>query len=233
VTPERRGDSIEERIRSLPRDARDRAEYGQVGPASVDEVAPSPVLRWSRRARWIALASLAIAEVVLWTRAISWYPSLPERFPIHFDAAGAPDRWSARGPSWFLLPALSLGILAIFALIAWSIGPLARGAPGLVNVPRKDLFMRLPPAARERVLVPTRAYLVWVVSLVTWLFVWIVEGTARVAVGQAATLSSWPVLAFLALVLTTLVPLYAATSRVMKDAASRGMKDAASREDTP
>ena len=142
-----------------------------------------------------------------------------------FDAAGAPDRWSARGPSWFLLPALSLGILAIFALIAWSIGPLARGAPGLVNVPRKDLFMRLPPAARERALVPTRAYLVWVVSLVAWLFVWILEGSARVAVGQAATLSSWPVFVFLALVLTTLVPLYAATSRVMKDAASR--------EDTP
>lgn len=224
MTPERRRDSIEERIRSLPgdaRDPRDRAEHGQVGPASVDEVATSPVLRWSRRVQWLALASLAIAEVVLWTRAIRWLPELPARFPIHFNASGTPDGWSESRATWFLLPALSLAIVALFGLIAWSIGPLARGAPGLVNVPRKDLFLRLSPAGRRAVLAPTRAYLVWIVSLVTWLFVWIVEGTARVAVGQAATLSSWPVFVFLAVTLATLVPFYTATARAIADEARR------------
>jgi hypothetical protein len=51
--------------------------------------------------------------------------------------------------------------------------------------------------------------------------VWILEGSARVAVGQAATLSSWPVFVFLALVLGTLLPFYLSTSRAIQEAAKR------------
>lgn len=120
-----------------------------------------------------------------------------------------------------MLPALSLGILAFFTLIAWSIRPLSQSAPGLVNVPRKDLFVRLSPAGRAVVFAPTRAFLAWVISLVAWLFVWILEGSARVAVGQEATLSSWPVFVFLGLIVTTLVPFYVATSRAIVTAAAR------------
>lgn len=171
-----------------------------------------------------SLASIALAEIVLWTRAIQWFPQLPARFPVHFDISGAPDRWSERGAAWFLLPALSIAILAFFGLIAWSIGPMCRGAPGLVNVPRKDLFVRLSPSGRESVLAPTRAFLAWVVSLVAWLFAYILEGTALVAVGRETTLPAWPVFAFLALVLITLIPFYRATSRaVLAEAVREGI----------
>jgi hypothetical protein len=200
--------SIEARIRASESDAVRLAGHARAS-------------RWSRRVFAACVASLALAEAVLWSRALWWFPQLPERFPVHFNASGAPDRWSERGASWFLLPGLSLGIIAFFALIAWSIKPLVHGAPGLVNVPRRDLFVRLSAAGREVVLAPTRAYLAWVISLVAWLFVWILEGSARVAVGQAATLSSWPVFVFLALVLGTLLPFYLITSRAIQDTAKR------------
>lgn len=177
--------------------------------------------RWSRRVLAVCVALIVLAEVTLWVRAILWFPKLPERFPVHFNAAGTPDRWSERGATWFMLPALSLGILAFFTLIAWSLRPLTQSAPGLVNVPRKDLFVRLSPAGRAVVLAPTHAFLAWIMSLVVWLFVWILEGSARVAVGQDATLSSWPVFVFLGLVVTTLVPFYVATSRAIVSAAAR------------
>ncbi|MFM1869202.1 MAG: hypothetical protein RL591_2610 [Planctomycetota bacterium] len=177
--------------------------------------------RWSRRVFAACVASLLLAEVTLWSRALWWFPQLPERFPVHFNASGTPDRWSERGAAWFLLPGLSLGIIAFFGLIAWGIKPLVHGAPGLVNVPQKDLFVRLSAAGREVVLAPTRAYLAWVISLVAWLFVWILEGSARVAVGQAATLSSWPVFVFLALILGTLLPFYLITSRAIQETAKR------------
>ncbi|MFM7260962.1 MAG: DUF1648 domain-containing protein [bacterium] len=176
-------------------------------------------VRRAQRVFGASIASIALAETVLWTRAIQWFPQLPERFPIHFDISGAPDRWSDRGAGWFLLPALSIAILAFFALIAWSLGPMCRGAPGLVNVPRKDLFLRLSPAGRESVLAPTRAFLAWVVSLVAWLFAFILEGTALVAVGRATTLPVWPVFVFLVLVFVTLIPFYRATSRAVLAAA--------------
>ena len=177
--------------------------------------------RWLRRVFAVCATSLVLAEVTLWSRALWWFPQLPKRFPVHFNAAGTPDRWSESGASWFLLPSLSLGIVGFFALIAWSIKPLVRSAPSIVNVPRKDLFVRLSPEGRDVVLAPTRAFLAWVISLVAWLFVWILEGSARVAVGQDATLSSWPVFVFLAIVLGTLVPFYLTTSRAIQTAAER------------
>jgi len=193
-------------------------EPHQGNPRNRSDSSASPV---AQRLFVASLASIAVAEIVLWTRAIQWFPSLPERFPVHFDISGAPDRWSERGAAWFLLPALSIAILAFFGLIAWSIGPMCRGAPGLVNVPRKDLFVRLSPAGRETVLAPTRAFLAWVVSLVAWLFAYILEGTALVAVGRETKLPAWPVFVFLALVFLTLIPFYRATSRAVLVAAER------------
>lgn len=172
----------------------------------------------------VLLVLVAIAQATLWWRVIAWSSQLPQRFPIHFDSAGNPDGWSTNRAVWFLLPAISLVLLAIFGgIIAWT-GSLARSAPGIVNVPRKDLFLKLSPEGRVAVLGPTRVFLAWMLVLVTALFLFIVEGSARVAVGQATTLPSWPVFIFMGCVFATLPFMLIATTRAIdRQAASEGV----------
>ena len=170
------------------------------------------------------LALVAIVQAALWWRVIAWSSQLPERFPIHFDFAGKPDGWSTNRAVWFLLPAISLALVALFGgIIAWT-GSLARSAPGIVNVPRKDIFVKLSPEGRAAVLAPTRVFLAWMLMLITALFIFIVEGSARVAVGQAATLPSWPVFVFLGCVFATLPFMMIATTRAIdRRAAEEGV----------
>lgn len=170
------------------------------------------------------LALVALAQAALWWRVASWSAQLPERFPIHFNLAGTPDGWSTNRAVWFLLPAISLVMVALFGgLIAWT-ASLARSAPGIVNIPRKDLFLRLSPDGRAAVLGPTRVFLGWMLLLITALFIFIVEGSARVAVGEAVTLPSWPVFVFLGVVFATLPAMMIATTRAIgRQAALEGV----------
>lgn len=75
--------------------------------------------------------------------------------------------------------------------------------------------MKLSPEGRAAVLAPTRVFLAWMLVLITALFVFIVEGSARVAVGQVATLPSWPVFVFLGCVFATLPAMLIATTRAI------------------
>jgi hypothetical protein len=170
------------------------------------------------------LALVAVAQAALWWRVFAWASQLPERYPIHFDFAGKPDGWTTKRAVWFLLPAISLALLALFGgIIAWT-GSLARSAPGIVNVPKKDLFVKLSPDGRAAVLAPTRVFLAWMLVLITALFIFIVEGSARVAVGQATTLPSWPVFVFLGCVFATLPAMMIATTRAIdRRAAEEGV----------
>ena len=94
-----------------------------------------------------------------------------------------------------------------------------------MNVPSKELFLQLSPAARLRAVArPTQVFLLWTLFLMSLLFLWIVEGTARVAVGGAATLPSWPVFVFLGLEMVT-VPVYliGVIGRVKREADAEGV----------
>lgn len=67
------------------------------------------------RGRFISTA-LLVAMVAAAARVLADVP-LAAPLAIHFDAAGTPDGWA---PAWFallLIPALSLGMLALFALL--------------------------------------------------------------------------------------------------------------------
>lgn len=66
-----------------------------------------------------------------------------------------------------------------------------------------------------QVLLPTATYLRWVGLLLILLFTYIVEGTARVAVGQVDKLPLWPVLLFLAGVLGALPVMIKTTKRAI------------------
>jgi hypothetical protein len=171
-----------------------------------------------------------LAQAALWARAIWWFGRLPERFPIHFDGAGNPDRWTERGiASWFGLALIPLGIVIFLGAIAVFLAPLTNSAPALVNVPRKDLFLRLSPAGRARIARPTQAFLCWTAGLVSVLFLYIHDGTARVAVGEWTVLPVWPVFAFLAGVMLPLPFYWVATKRTIERAAREEGVEAAGR----
>ena len=156
---------------------------------------------WNTTATWvrIGLAALAAAHGAIWWRALAWWPQLPEQIPIHFNAAGEPDRWVERSAAaWFFAPALMVALCLFIGGIARWIDRLATHTPGMLNIPRKDLFLRLSPAARCEVVLPTRSLLVWVLVGVNLLGLTIVEGMGRVAVVGEATVSILPVVAFVA-----------------------------------
>jgi uncharacterized membrane protein len=87
---------------------------------------------------WLLLAFLALAIYLGMT--------LPDRYPVHFDLSGEPTRWEDRGPGmWILLVAvavMSFGKLHLFQRLL-----LTNPDTTLLNVPHKELFLRLP---RER-----------------------------------------------------------------------------------
>lgn len=153
---------------------------------------PTPA-RWSLH----GLALIAPWVVALWLGA-----SLPDRYPMHFDATGTPDRWAGPGHGeWYLLP----GIATFVQLMLFGAGALARfcalRAPKFVNVPAKAAFVQLPPAARVRCLAPMVDLLAVIAGLVSLLFARIMHGTWQVATGERATLAPWDALVFIGLIL--------------------------------
>jgi hypothetical protein len=170
----------------------------------------------------LAILVVVLLQAVIWWRAASWYPQLPEQIPMHFDGSGTPDRWSPKSVgAWFMLPGLSLGMLVFLGAIVWGMGALVRHTPGLCDMPKKDLFLKLSPEGRMAVVAPTRAFLLASLALFQGMFVWGVEGSARVAMGTSATLAVWPVFVVVGGMFVLLVPYFIATGRAIEREARR------------
>ncbi|MBA4158659.1 MAG: DUF1648 domain-containing protein [Gemmatimonadetes bacterium] len=103
---------------------------------------------------WINLLLLA---GVIAVAALTWR-MLPDRIPVHFGIDGQPTRWS--GPSvlaWFGLPIITV---LLVAFIYWMAGRLPE-RPHLVNMPRKDSFLALPPSRRAPVMERIQEFMYW------------------------------------------------------------------------
>ena len=168
-----------------------------------------------RRALFACIGLLVIGQALIWWRALAWYPHLPDKIPMHFNGSGRPDRWDDRGPAWFLLPGMSTALLVLFTLISHFIGYMVVRMPMLVNMPNKELFVRLSPVGRLRVVAPTRVFLLWTMAMMTFLFAYIVDGSARVAIKEADTLPWWPMLLFMGGIFGGMVPFLLLTSRLI------------------
>jgi ABC-type Na+ efflux pump permease subunit len=152
----------------------------------------------------VALAILALMAV--WALAVALWPRLPERFPVHYDIRGVPDRWDTRDPlSWYALPLIDTVLSALLLLVGAFIPGFAARWPELVNVPQKEKFVRLPPEARARALRPAQSMLAVLVFLMNGLFVYLVWGSWAVATGQRSTLGAWIMIPFFAGVIGLLV----------------------------
>jgi uncharacterized membrane protein len=92
---------------------------------------------------WIVANLMILGGMALF---VVWsFPSLPERYPVHFDINGIPNRWVAGdSKEWFFV----LGISALLNAVFIGTGFAIKHTPvGFVNVPHKERFLKLP---RER-----------------------------------------------------------------------------------
>jgi Protein of unknown function (DUF1648) len=117
----------------------------------------------------ILIDSLSIVVLILgWWIALSVYPRLPERVPVHFGFTGEADRWGGR---WmiFLIPLVST---AVVALNYWLFEYVSPGSP-----------KPIPP----RMMTPLRLLLLEL----SLMFTYITWRMSEVAFGRARGLGGW------------------------------------------
>ena len=123
--------------------------------------------------------ALTVVVLILgWWIALSVYPRLPERVPVHFGLTGEADRWGGR---WtiFLIPMVST---MIFALDYW-------------------IFEYASPRSPKPIPPEMRAPLHLLLLELSVIFAYITLRMSRVAFGRARGLGGWflPVAALAAL----------------------------------
>lgn len=143
-------------------------------------------------ASWLVL-------VGIWLSAIEAWPTLPAKFPMHFDFAGRPDSFVDKSMvAWFLLPVfasvMNVGLSLLSPMIQW----MALKHPEFVNMPRKEQWLKLDSQARLRTLKPVFGAMRVLQLLVMALFLFIVVSSVKVASGQWSVLPTWPMFLFLA-----------------------------------
>jgi uncharacterized membrane protein len=110
----------------------------------------------------------AIILVLGWWIAVSVYPRLPERVPVHFGVTGEADRWGGR---WmiFLLPLVGT---VVVALNYW-------------------LFEYVSPGSPRPVPLEMRAPLHLLLLVLSCIFTYITWRMSEVAFGRARGLGGW------------------------------------------
>ena len=96
----------------------------------------------------------------LWIASAMLYPDLPARLPRQFDFAGHVNHWAPSSfGSWFLIPLIAAAVAAVMLGLTVF---LPRIPPGLINIPRKDEFLRLSAERRAGVLQVVQGSLAWI-----------------------------------------------------------------------
>lgn len=158
-----------------------------------------------RRLDYLNLLLLSI----LVAASLQAWPTLPERFPRHFDARGVADAWAAKSVwAWFMLPALGAFILLLLQVTARA----TERRPSLLNIPSKKQFLALPPDEQAPILREMRVLMQLLGTMILLLFGTIQLATYRAALGQSVqtlmlvvlvgSVASGPVLAIVMLVRT-------------------------------
>jgi uncharacterized membrane protein len=114
-----------------------------------------------------------------------WYaPKLPATVASHFDAAGEPDGWMARGVFLAFLGGVSILYLAIFL----GVTAVVRRAPAaLVNLPHKDYWLAPERAAATRRAINAELFKIAAATQATMIVV--TQLVVDVAIGRRRTLS--------------------------------------------
>src|SRR5262245_56470698 len=117
----------------------------------------------------VLIDSLAIVVLIMgWWVAISVYPRLPEKVPVHFGLTGEADRWGGR---WtiFMIPLIST---VIFALDYW-------------------LFVYMSPVSPKPIPPQMRTPLHLLLLELSVIFTFITWRMSEVAFGRARGIGGW------------------------------------------
>ena len=143
------------------------------------------------RSTWQWIAALGLAA--LWALcgfAVFGPHKLPDRIPIHFDAAGQINGWGSPAMLW-LLPAVATGIYVLITLVMRH--------PSAFNFP-----VQVTPAARARLESMALDMIAWLRAEMIWLFLfieWAMIYSARL--GRSA-ISPWTIPLCVAVVFVTI-----------------------------
>lgn len=115
----------------------------------------------------------------LFSGSMMVYPSLPDRFPRHFDVSGRPDAWADRSVlAWLALPLVCVGLAALLEVAS----RLSVRNPHLWNVPDKKRFLALTPEERAPIVRRLQDFMGLVAVASTLLI-----GVVQAAIYHAAT----------------------------------------------
>lgn len=171
---------------------------------------------------WLyVLANLGAVAGYFAYAVLTWF-QLPDRYPVHFGASGAPDRWAeANSPEWFLLPAMAVAM----ALFMVGLGALLPRIPfRLWNLPGKKKLTDVPHARRAP-LVRSTVGMVLVISLLdTAMMVWVQVMMFRAA--HTGTADMMPdilvvMLLFTGVIAAWIVRIVVLSARLSREAPSR------------
>lgn len=89
--------------------------------------------------------SLVVLGMVIGLSLQLWYwPQLPERMAIHFDAKGTPNDWMGKGPATLL----SISLVTLLPMFFLSISQVIRWLPAsMINLPHREYW--LAPERRD------------------------------------------------------------------------------------
>ncbi len=151
----------------------------------------------------ILLGVIGLLVLSLFAYAMTTYGELPARIPMHFNAAGDPDRFAARSwGSWLLLPIVGTLVCAV------TVGGsqlITRLPPEKMNLPNKELFLALPRAEQLDIIRSfSRAFLA---TAVVWglFFLTLLRTVFRVSTHRIERFESAPIFFAVGLVLALVI----------------------------
>lgn len=151
---------------------------------------------------WAYLLPLAIILVSAWIVARNW-ALIPDPMPVHFDAAGVPDRYQAKSiGSVYTLSFVQLGLTALFFLIHLSLGRM----PRQLDPRNPEVSLR-----KNKQMLASTAYMLYFLSLaITVMFSFM---QARSTYAFEGTLPIGYLFVFLLMLIVPLVSLVVYTKR--------------------
>ncbi len=153
---------------------------------SIDDELQPPLAFTGVRVMVALLAGICAVHLVF---ALMSYSSLPEKIPMHFNAAGVPDAFASRGVgSWFLLWFVSAGMGLLFTAFSLTLHTMPER---YLSLPRKQAFLALPAAAKSRVWAVAAFHILVFIAIFMLVFFVAHVSTALVARGALDRLPVW------------------------------------------
>lgn len=118
---------------------------------------------------------------------LSYYPSLPDRIPSHFNLQGLPDAWGGKG-SLLIYPLLGAFIYILLTIMNILLAVM-KDPRGLINLPQKRKTA-LTAAQVEELRIFLNRCLFALKTLLLGLFTYSLYATVEVALGRAPGLGT-------------------------------------------